>query len=167
MILSPRSSARGRPPDAVILERALSFATEAVYTVALQRRRLRSQEPEDDRFVLRLWADLQMLIIMLRRLRRAAELAKQVPTVRDSIHRALAEFDQALPTLTKMRDVGEHIEDYALDQGHDETVSRRTLQVGSWNGTTLEWLGGSLDVDAAMRAAEELYRAIQAAARPT
>jgi hypothetical protein len=41
------------PSDAVIMERARSFANEAMFTVALQRRRIRSSEPEDDVFGMR------------------------------------------------------------------------------------------------------------------
>lgn len=58
-----------------MLERARSLANEATFTVALQRRRVRSKEPEDDAFVVRWWADRQLFIVALRRLRRAAEFA--------------------------------------------------------------------------------------------
>ena len=71
----------GRPSDAAILERARSLATEAISTVALQRRRPRSTEPEDGVFVFRWWADLQFLIVALRRLRRAAQLAARTPAL--------------------------------------------------------------------------------------
>jgi hypothetical protein len=55
-----------------------------MFTVALQRRRIRSKEPEDDVFVMRWWADLQFYIVALRRLRRAAELASRVPSAKDT-----------------------------------------------------------------------------------
>jgi hypothetical protein len=47
-----------RPSDAVILERTKSFCNEAVFTIALQHRRLRSIEPEDGKFLFRREADL-------------------------------------------------------------------------------------------------------------
>ena len=144
------------PPDAETTTRASSLANEAVLAVALQRRRLRSTEPEDEAFAMRWWADAQLLIVMLRRLRRTAELAMTVPRAHKEIERALAEFDQELPALQTMRNVGEHIEEYALDQGHDATISRRALQVGGWDGTTLSWLGDSLNVDKALASAEAL-----------
>jgi hypothetical protein len=49
------------PSEAPILERARSLCNEAVWTVALQRTRLRSSEPEDAEFVFRKWADFRFL----------------------------------------------------------------------------------------------------------
>ena len=98
------------PSKAAILERARSLANEAMFTVALQRRRIRTDEPEDDVFVMRWWADLQFFIVALRRLRRAAELASRVEPVKDIVILALHSFDDALPQLAVMRNVGEHIE---------------------------------------------------------
>jgi hypothetical protein len=57
-------------------------------TVALQRRRLRSTEPEDKDFILHWFADLQFLIVSLRRLRRSAAIAAHVPLVAAEIRRA-------------------------------------------------------------------------------
>ena len=54
---------------AVIPERAKSFCNEACFTIALQHRRLKTTEPEDGVFVFRWHADLQFLIVALRRLR--------------------------------------------------------------------------------------------------
>lgn len=95
------------PSDKAILERASTLANDAMFSIALQRRRLRSNEPEDDVFVMRWWADLQFFIVALRRLRRAAELARRVPSIANSISSALKTFDTALPSLFTMRNVGE------------------------------------------------------------
>ncbi len=156
------------PTDAVVIERALSFATEAMWTVELQVRRLNSDEPEDDRFVGRWWVDLQFLISTLRRLRRTAELAaRRVDS--EALQDAIAGFDHALPNLKKMRDVNEHFDSYVLDDvgRHDKSVDRTQLQVGSWNGHIYSWLSDAdeglltLDVDAARDAAFALYEAVR------
>jgi hypothetical protein len=149
------------------LERARSLANEAMFTVSLQCRRIRSKEPEDDVFVMRWWADLQFLIVALRRLRRAAELAIRVEPVKDVLSLALRTFDDALPQLAIMRKVGEHIDDYALDSSkrRHKNVGRGLLQVGSWDGDTYHWLGKSLNIDAAHEAAYRLFSAITAAAK--
>jgi hypothetical protein len=152
------------PSDNAILERALSLANEAVFTVELQRRRLRSQEPEDEHFVMRAWADAQLLIVMLRRLRRTAVLAMKVEDVKPQIKRALKQFDRTLPSLRTMRNVGEHIDEYAVDAGDDKNISPEQLQTGSWGGSALHWLGLELDFDRAMNAAEELVEAMRSAA---
>src|SRR5215208_3762906 len=67
------------PSDEATIARAASLANEAVSAIALQCRRLRSTEPEDAEFAMRWWADAQLLVVMLRRLRRIAELAMKVP----------------------------------------------------------------------------------------
>jgi hypothetical protein len=161
-------SSTASPSRAAILERARSLANEAVWAVALQHRRLRTQEPEDDHFVFRYVTDLQFLIVALRRLRRAAELAARAPDVSADLGAAVNAFDSALPALAVMRNVGEHIDEYAVDhpKRRHRKVDRRQLQVSVWNGSTYQWLGHELDIDAALTAAENLYHAIKSAAQP-
>jgi hypothetical protein len=156
-----------RPSDAAILERAFSLVNEGMFTVELQRRRIRSAEPEDEKFIFRRWADLQFLVVALRRLRRAAQLAGNVPSVAQRISSALGEFDDSLPGLARMRNVGEHIADYALDnhKRHHKRVDPHQVQVGTLDGTTYEWLDMSLNVDDAHQAATKLYSAVQTALR--
>jgi hypothetical protein len=153
------------PSDAAIHERAWHIATEAVYAVVLQHRRLRSIEPEDHTFVLRWWTDLQFLVIALRRLRRAGELALRSNTAAPAVKVALDEFDHGLPSLRTMRNIGEHIDAYAADspKRYDKSIDRRQLEVGSWNGRTFRWLvkqdgtQHELDTEAALAAAERFY----------
>ena len=157
---------KNQPSDAAILERACSFANEAMWAVALQRRRLHSKEPEDDAFF-RIWTDLRFFIVSLRRVRRAAHLAAAVGVVADDILSALRRFDDAVPSLTLMRNVAEHFDDYAVDspRRRHKAADRRQLQVQSWNGTTFRWLGESLNVDVAHDAAFELYSTLRATLR--
>lgn len=125
-------------------------------------RRLKSEEPEDAIFVLRWWADLQFLIVMLRRLRRSASIAAFVPPIAD----ALAEFDRSLPGLAQMRNVGEHIDAYAMNdpKRHHQDVDSSGLQVGSWGYPVYSWLGHNLNVDEAVKAADQLFIAVKSAA---
>jgi hypothetical protein len=123
-------------------------------------------EPEDDSFLGRWWADLEFLVITLRRLRRAAQIGTHASHARAALVAALSDFDAALPGLAKMRNVGEHIDDYALNSStrHHRNVKSGQLQVGSWDGTVFTWLGHQLDVDVALAVAEKLFRAIKLAA---
>jgi hypothetical protein len=154
--------------DAAILERAKSLSNRGCFTVALQRRRLRSAEPEDDTFIFRWWADLEFLVAALRRLRRAAQLATRVSNTGPAaaVSAALTDFDVTLPGLATMRNVGEHIDDYALNAPtrHHHEVRSGQLQVGSWEGTVFDWLGHQLDIDVALAAAEKLFYAVEQAA---
>jgi hypothetical protein len=149
------------PSDAATIERAHSLANEAIHMVALQRRRLQSEEPEDETFVFRRWADFQFFIVSLRRLRQAALLAAHPKATEAVIEDAISEFDEAVPGLQKMRNVGEHVDAYAVERGRDRSVSRRALQVGTIAPETLEWLGERLNSDDALAAAERLYGAIK------
>jgi hypothetical protein len=155
------------PSDAATLERARSLCNEACFTVALQCRRLRSIEPEDKVFILRPCADFQFLVVALRRLKRAAEIATRVSSVRPSLKTAIAEFDRKLPFLNKMRNVGEHIDSCAIDdpKRHHGDVQRIQLQVASCNDEGFTWLDQELKYDVALEASEHLFRAIKSAMR--
>lgn len=86
-----------------------------------------------------------------------------VSTVSGTVKAAIDAFDKALPGLGRMRNVGEHIENYAVDDSarHDKSVCGSQLQVGSWDGTVYSWLGESLDIDVALDSAQNLFQAIR------
>lgn len=148
-----------KPLSGAIIERAFSLVNEAMFTVDLQVRRLRSTEPEDAEFIFRPWADFSFLVVALVRLRAAAKAFRKAKGV--SVDKALAAFDNALPTLTPLRDVAEHIEDYAVGTGKHKGISRKSLAVGGWDGKTFTWYGNSLDVDKAREAAMDLFNAVR------
>ena len=136
-----------KPTAGATYERALRLANVAMWSIELQCRRLESVEPEDAMFVLRRWTDFDFLIVALTRLRRAARLAARIPQLQASLGAALAQFDRALPDLKKMRDVAEHVDDYALDQGRQKAVARQSLEVSTMeaDGPTLCWLQARLN----------------------
>lgn len=80
---------------------------------------------------------------------------------------AISGFDAALPGLKVMRDVGEHSGDYALDQPrrHRQDKTSPMLEVGTWDGTTYEWLHERLNVEQARDEARILFEAIRASFR--
>jgi len=155
--------------DAMILERSKRLANLAIWTVTLQWRRIRSSEPEDKEFMLRWWADLQFFVLSLYRLRTAVKIAINVSDSKISanIKDAIKEFDKTIPDLKKLRDIGEHIDAYTIDdpKRHRQEVDRKQLEVGSWDGTTYEWLGVKLSVDDAQLAAKELFKTLLVAYR--
>jgi hypothetical protein len=139
------------PSDASTYERARRFANRAMWTVALQRRRLKTDEPEDHQFIFRRWADFQFLIIVLWRLRRATELAAKVPALKRAMKEAQKNFDAAVPALKTMRDIAEHFDEHAMDKGHySSSISRRSLEVAVIGDSVFQWLGHELNVDAAV-----------------
>jgi hypothetical protein len=100
-------------------------------------------------------------------LRRAAKLAASIPETQSSVGTALKEFDAALPHLKRMRDIAEHIDEYAVDQGRQRSVVRQSLEVSSMSdhGSTLEWLGGRLNSHEALQASQRLFEVIKEASR--
>lgn len=151
------------PSDDEVLHRAYSFANEATIAVDLQRSRTRPPSNPTAQ-----WIDLHFIVVALWRLRRAANLASQVPRVRDQIQAALALFDSALPDLRDMRDAAEHIDDRALSKPPRrgrQAISRFELQSGSWSPAdeTWTWAGRTLDVKAANAAAMSLLLALRSA----
>ena len=79
---------------------------------------------------------------------------------------ALQEFDASLPDVKRMRDVAEHIDEYAVDQGRHRSVARQSLEVSSMSdaGPTLEWLDGRLNAQEALQASQKLFEAIKVCA---
>lgn len=150
-----------KPSDAATYERARQLANVALWTIDIQRRRLNSTEPEDKDFPLRSWSDFQFLIVALIRLRRAAELAAKVPSIESSMRIALRNFDSVLPHLKTMRDVAEHIDDYGIDVGKNKNISRKSLEVSSWDNRNWSWLGFETDIDAALLAGVQLFEALK------
>ena len=156
----------GHPPSSeATVERAVRIANIEMLTVELQRRRLRSSEPEDGEFTFRWWADLQFLIIALWRLRRAVRIAQRIPKLGAAIRPAIEQFDRVLPGLKAMRDIGEHIDEYAVDATgrHRPENNRQMLEVGTRDGTTYTCLHERLNIEDAHSAAEALFAALLAA----
>jgi hypothetical protein len=64
-----------------------------------------------------------------------------------------------------MRDVAEHVDDYALDQGRQKAVRRRSLEMSTMEaeGPTLHWLQARLNAREAFQANEALFAAVKEA----
>ena len=151
------------------MERLRSEATTWVNAVALQagridrRHRKRYLEPAEGEA---LEVDLHFFLVALVRLRRCvSRVGEHVSAMQPWLNRHLSSFDEAIPSLAKLRNVSEHIDEYNLDVGRDSAVSRR--QVQNWymdstagGGLIWGWLGERLDVEAANRAAITLYRGL-------
>lgn len=88
-------------------------------------------------------------------------MALRVPDQRPTIQQAIKAFDEALPVLSRLRNVGEHIDDYAVGEGFDSSVRWGQLQVGGWDGVTFAWLGTELNADRAMEAERKLVGEIE------
>ena len=122
-------------------------------------------KPEDSEFQLRRWADFDFLIVALTRLRRAANIAKKVQQISPQISAAVSAFDSALPHLKRLRDIAEHIDEYAVDapRRHDQSIIRQHLEVGELHEETFVWLRHTLSITDAPTASKDLFQAIRKA----
>lgn len=153
------------------LEMAHSAANDAVRGVAMQHYRVTSELPEDERFFagagFRMEVDLHLLLILLVRLQRAAELIARLVDD-DDLRCAIDDFDTHLP-LKRMRNVGEHVDDYIAEEGRAQPpISTASLGTRWWGktskeGMTFSWAGMTIGLDEAKSAAEDLYRALRLA----
>lgn len=141
-------------------EQALRLASEAMWTIKLQHRRLQSKEPEDQEFVTRRVADWHFFIVALTRFRRAACLASSIEKIRSDVKKLLGEFDSKLPSRKSMRNIAEHIDEYAIGRGNDKEKDRRGLEVIRVSGTDFNWMEENINSDDALAAANALWHSI-------
>ena len=142
------------------LARARRLANVEMLTIELQIRRLRTSEPEDKHFVLRWWADMQFLIVALTRIRRAAAIANDEP----AINAACERFDGQLRGLRTLRNVGEHMDDYARNStARRNDRDANLLEVGTWADPVFAWLGENLNIETARTASSDLLKALSEA----
>jgi len=154
---------------AAVVERAKSMANQWMWAVSLQHARITSPRPQDNAFHPFgidgfHEADVHFFVVALRRLRTVATTLEHAPPQWDSVRSAIHSFDARLPWLKRLRDVFEHLEDYAVDSNHRRSnTSRREIQVWSASENGMQWLGYDIDWNQALSAAQDLYAAIKTA----
>lgn len=158
---------RVAPSEDVVVQRLRTEATNWINAVALQSgridRRFRKQHADHVEIQAR-EIDLHFFLVAAVRLRRCIERVSQcIPGLSGPLSTRLRSFDIEAASSVRLRNVSEHIDEYNLDQGHDETVSRR--QVQTWyldttdsGGPIWGWLGERLDIEQTEKAALSLYR---------
>jgi len=152
-----------------VVERARSLANQWMWAVSLQHDRIttpRSQDKAFHPFGLDAFneADVHYLVIALRRLRTVATTLEHAPQAWSSVRSAIEVFDTRLPWLKNLRDVFEHVEDYAVDSNlRRSATSRSELQVWSAGKNGIQWLGYDVDWKEALSAARDLYDAVKTA----
>jgi hypothetical protein len=150
------------PSDNELIDRATRLANDYIMAVDIQLRRIRTADETVDDWPYVVWLDFQFLIVALARLRRAAVIARSVSVIKDHMQTALTAFDRAIPNIRDMRNVAEHIDEYAQDSpARRLSIDRRQLEVGAWDDNQFTWLGWTINYNHTLVAATQLYGAIR------
>lgn len=166
-LLSEFAEVQARPiTDAALIARMRSEATTWINAVHMQHRRAKRPLVDPDSPGDEVWRqeiDLHFFLVALTRLRRAVGLASRVAEIQDVLVDVLLDFDRAVPSLTTLRNVAEHFDDYTTGGGRAAQIKRHQLQ--TWglaenddDGLVWRWLGVEFPVDGAHGAATGLYR---------
>jgi hypothetical protein len=176
--------ARARPiTEPALVESMMSDAGGWMNAVHVQHRRITrpitddpGEEPFDGRNALgaTIWRqeiDLHFLLVALTRLRRAVRLAASVGQLQQALSDRITEFDERVPYLSRLRNVGEHFDDYTAGRGRDSQVSRTQLQTWTMSfesypesRLTWYWAGEEMRPAEAHAAAMDLYQGFLAEA---
>jgi hypothetical protein len=164
--MSKRRAKSNDVEEAAVVERAKSMANDWMRAVSLQHDRIanpRSNDQPFHPFGMDTFheADVHFLVITLVRLRRVATTLVFVPNQWGAVKSAIEKFDRELPWLKRLRDVFEHLEDYAVDSNlRQSSVSRRELQVWSANVEGIIWLDYNINWNQTLLAATELHASV-------
>ena len=140
-----------------IYEKALRFANFAMFTIDLQLNRLKEEELMDGIFLKRRWADFHFFILAVTKLRQSAELCCKIDTIKEAIKEGLSKFDKELPFIRRLRNVDQHWNNYALNEGWDKSVEITMLEVGIEIDGKFEWLGETICPDECMNVCNSLF----------
>lgn len=150
----------------MLAEEARHFANLYTHAADLQIQRMRQLSHEQ--FPLSWFVDFEFLLVSLRKLRRSAELAQRIPSVRDEIRIALSEFDSALPWLADLRNASEHFDEHleGKDRGKNLVSSYPSLFSTLLDiDDGVEWLGKQVKFHTCLDAAHRLFDAVRTAHR--
>lgn len=158
------------------LEMAHSAANDALRGVAMQHYRISTDLPEDERFFagagFRREVDLQLLLVLVIRSRRAVELGAHL-LGDTTLNQELRDFDQRFPAAKQMRDIGEHVDAYIDGKGHKQKdVLAGSLGLRTWEDSpdgnlTFSWAYTTVSISELNEAAHRLYKALRTAIDPT
>ncbi|WP_291382492.1 hypothetical protein [Demequina sp.] len=150
-------------------EASTYLAWQSHLGVQMQVSRLRESYIDGHQGVGKQLVDASALILVLWRLRIAAQMSLQIQGSSENVAAALGSFDSATQGLAKLRNVTMHFDEYALqtDKRRDTVGDPpRLIEVGDlWtlriDAVGLDWLGVRLDYDWVEGVACILYDAIQ------
>jgi hypothetical protein len=145
---------------------AISNAQRWLVSAEEQLRRGEQAGDETLRDVMLASADLELCLVSLVRFRRAAVLLVEHLGA-EQVRPLLEEFDESTPDLVKLRNVGDHWDDYSRGAGRVEPTEQRGKSY-EWGkgGVSIETSGRRVNLTRALDAARILYEGILKAYPP-
>lgn len=137
------------------------LANVAVWAVDLQIKRLETNEPEFADFPFQPLVDFHFLVTALTRLQEIAEALKAIEDMEPVMEKAIESFEKEVPGLRDIRNVLEHIGEYARGAGHDQDVQYGEMFTVVLDSDCIQWLGYELRPRAALSASDTLFHVIK------
>lgn len=149
------------PKIVSLYEDGRHFANISVWAVALQVKRLETNKPELEDFDFQPVVDFHFLVTGLARLQEIAETLKAIDDMRPAMEKAIEAFKTEVPGLRYMRNVLEHMGEYARGDGKNKAVQYREIFTIGLDPDCIQWLGHELRPRAALAASDALFRVIK------
>lgn len=153
--------------DFILFEKAIRLATTILFSIELQYERMQTNGSKDISIASQIkWIDFQFFIIALNRLEKVACLLKSIHIIKSKIKLAIKEFNKSIPDLKTIRNIIEHLEEYAKGSGNlnkngeEEIISRHGIENHSILGSKWSWLEYKIDIDISFEASKKLYSTI-------
>ncbi len=158
---------------------AVSQSWWALQTLLLFASQARvSDGPEQQIYARQIFGQLRLLRLCAEMQAKELDRLRVNPVEREALVRAIETFDYATPGARDARNILEHFDEYARGEGKLQRDAVRELRLGVNEAAVLYWGGGydptteqleegpfTIDVPAALAAAEALHRAIYTAGK--
>lgn len=146
----------------VAIQKAVSFATAELGAMRLQSKRLQAATAGTDDVSSQSWSDAQFFLVALTRFKHSVQVATSfdgfIPS--SELFEAQRELDASAPELKLMRDVGEHLEDYAAGSGRKDEARDDEIHTAVVTAHSFNWIGREVKFRAAISAAEKVIQAL-------
>jgi hypothetical protein len=146
--------------DLALVKHAMTDAAQWMVAVNMQHHRILEHLDDDIPTPFPRRADFQFFLVSLTRLRRAISFAAKVDQLKQALSDRIVEFDGHVPFLSRLRNIGEHFDDYTAGRGRGTQVKRAQLRSSGWadgSDACVTWLGEKVHLAEVRAAAENLY----------
>lgn len=126
------------------LRRLASFQ---MWTLKLQLTRIKVDNPFDEAFPLRIYADFYFMISTLKEYYNTGKQIEKLLPKSSKVEVALHDLYNCIPELKVYRNVLQHMDEYVIGEGRKQSIDPAQLETSIIEGTKLYWLGNGLNTN--------------------